>query len=205
MPQASPVYFWEADVVVETRNLAFSPQTVKEGRGALEKLIINADWLRDGKVWFNPSKRLGGWLKSQLPLARSTYASQIAAVKVFPPEGDGEYVPVCDVSELVGGDIPVVGNHQIAEGLPNPFWAYIQVPQERGAGTRTAPTYWYNLDKPVRHHVKMISFARGITPDIMKEALSRLGVATGIGDKHSVGKGRFKLVSFEAKQERLSL
>ena len=52
MPQASPVYFWEADVVVETVNLAFSPQTSDEGRGALAKRIFSADWLRDGKVWF---------------------------------------------------------------------------------------------------------------------------------------------------------
>lgn len=76
-PQMSPVYFWEADVVVETDNLAFSPQANKEGRGALEKLIINADWLRGDVVMFNPSKRLGGWLKTQLPLARSTYASHL--------------------------------------------------------------------------------------------------------------------------------
>jgi len=204
-PQMSPVYFWEADVVVETVNLAFSPQTSDEGRGAMAKRIFAADWLRDGKVWFSPSKRLGGWLKSQLPLARSTYANQIAAVKVFPPDGDGEYVPVCDASELVGGINPLTITHQLPDGLPCPFWAYINVPQERGVGTRVAPTYWYELRRSAQHHVKIISFARGITPEVVKEALNRLGVATGIGDKHSVGKGRFKLVSFEAKQEKLNL
>jgi len=205
MPQASPVYFWEADVVVEAVNLAFSPQTTTEGRGALAKLIISADWLRDSQVWFSPSKRLGGWLKSQLPLARSTYANQVVAVKVFPPDGDGEFVPVCKASELVGGIVPIDKAHQLPDGLPTPFWTYIQVPKETGTGTRTAPTYWYELNKPTQHHVKIISFARGITPEIVKEALSKLGIATGIGDKHSVGKGRFKLVSFEFKQEKLSL
>lgn len=205
MPQLTPVYFWEADVVVETANLAFSPQTSDEGRGALAKRIFSADWLRDNKVWFNPSKRLGGWLKSQLPLARSTYANQIAAVKVFPPGDDNEYVPVCDASELVGGTTPLTIAHQLPDGLPCPFWTYINVPQERGSGTRVAPTYWYELNKPVQHHARMISFARGITPEIIQEALGKLGIATGIGDKHSVGKGRFKLVSFEFKQEKLSL
>ncbi len=205
MPTASPVYFWEADVVIETVNLAFSPQTATEGRGALAKLIISADWLRDGQVQFNPSKRLGGWIKAQLPLARSTYANQVAAVKVFPPDGDGEFVPVCKVSELKGGIVPIDKPHQLPEGLPTPFWTYIQVPKETGAGTRTAPTYWYEYNQPTQHHVKIISFARGITPEIVKEALSKLGIATGIGDKHSVGKGRFKLVSFDFKQEKLSL
>lgn len=204
-PQATPVYFWEADVVVETSNLAFSPQTIDEGRGALAKRIFTADWLRDGQVWFSPSKRLGGWLKSQLPLARSTYANQIAAVKVFPPDGDGEYVAVCEVSDLVGGTNPLPIVHQLPEGLPIPFWTYINVPQERGTGKRVAPTYWYELNKTIQHHVKIISFARGITPEIIKEALSKLGIATGIGDKHSIGKGRFKLVSYEFDQTKLNL
>jgi len=205
MPQAAPVYFWEADVVVETQDLAFSPQTGKEGRGALAKTIFSADWLRDGQVLFSPSKRIGGWLKAQLPLARSSYANQIAAVKVFPPDGDGEFVAIAKVKELVGGSNPLPFTYQLPDGLPIPFWTYINVPQERGAGTRVAPTYWYRLDKPIQHHVRIISFARGISPDIVKEALDKLGRATGIGDKHSVGRGRFKLVSFEAKQEKLNL
>jgi len=205
MPVASPVYFWEAEVVVETKNLAFSPQTIDEGRGALAKRVFKADWLKDGKVWFNPSKRLSGWLKSQLPLARSTYANQIAAVKVFPADEDGEFVPVADAKELEGGRIDIDRAYQLPDGLPIPFWTYIQVPQERGNGTRTAPTYWYELNHPVQHRVRIISFARGISPDIVREALDKLGRATGIGDKHAVGKGRFRLVEFQAKQEKLNL
>lgn len=205
MPTASPVYFWEAKVEVETIDLAFSPQTRDEGRGALAKRIFMADWLRDGQVWFSPSKRLGGWLKSQLPLARSTYANQMAAVKVFPADGDGEYVPVAEVSELVGGDNPLPMAYELPKGLPLPFWTYINVPQERGTGTRVAPTYWLELRRPAVHRVRIISFARGIGPEIVQEALAKLGRATGIGDKHSVGKGRFKLLKFEAKQEKLAL
>ena len=205
MPQASPVYFWEAVVEVETADLAFSPQTNNEGRGALAKRIFTADWLRDGQVWFSPSKRLGGWLKSQLPLARSTYANQMAAVKVFPADGDGEYVSIAKVSELVGGDNPLPMSHELPKGLPCPYWTYINVPAERGPGTRVAPTYWYMLNRPVVHRVRILSFARGISPEIVKEALGKLGRATGIGDKHSVGKGRFKLLKFTAKQEKLAL
>jgi hypothetical protein len=171
----------------------------------LAKLIFTADWLKDDQVWFNPSKRIGGWMKSQLPLVRSTYANQIGAVKVFPANGENEYVPVCKSSELAGGSNPIRDNHELPRGLPLPYWTYIQVPQERGAGTRTAPTYWYELHKTVAHRVRILSFARGITPEIVKEALSKLGIATGIGDKHSVGKGRFELVSFEYTQEKLNL
>lgn len=205
MPQVTPVYFWEAHVTVETQDLAFSPQTGKEGRGALAKTIFTTDWLKDGQVYFNPSKRLGGWLKAQLPLARSTYANQINAVKVFPPDGEGEFVPIADVGDLVGGANPLPFTYDLPKGLPIPFWTYINVPQERGAGTRVAPTFWYELRKPVKHYVKIISFARGISPEIVKESLDKLSKATGIGDKHSIGRGRFKLVSFNAKQEKLAL
>lgn len=205
MPVASPVYFWEAEVEVETQNLAFSLQSTDQGRGALAKRVFNAAWLKDGKVWFNPSKRLSGWLKSQLPLARSSYANQVAAVKVFPANSDGEFVPVANVDELRGGTATIDRAYELPEGLPLPFWTYINVPQERGTGTRAAPTYWFDLNKPIKHQVRIMSFARGITPEIVKEALDKLGRATGIGDKHAIGKGRFCLVKFEHKQEKLSL
>ena len=156
MPTASPVYFWEAEVEIETEQLAFSPQTNTEGRGALAKRVFSADWLHDGQVWFSPSKRLGGWLKAQLPLARSTYANQMAAVKVFPADGEDEYVPIAKVTELVGGKTPLPMSHQLPDGLPCPFWTYINVPQEKGAGTRVAPTYWYELHRPVQHRVGSI-------------------------------------------------
>ena len=205
MPQAQTVYFWEADVIVETDNLAFSPQTSNEGRGALSKRIFSASWLQNDDILFNPSQRLSGWLKSQLPLARSAYANQVAAIKVFPANGDGEFVPIAKAKELKGGTTPLPITYQLPEGLSLPYWTYINVPQERGAGTRSAPTYWYELNKTIQHHVRIISFARGISPEILKEALTKLGRATGIGDKHSIGKGRFKLIKFESIQEKLNL
>lgn len=205
MPQAASVYFWEADVTVECRNLAFSLEANDEGRGAMKKRIFSASWVRDGKVVVDPSKRLGGWLKKQMPLLRSTYANQIQAVKVFPSNGQ-QYVPVCELSELTGGDIPIPdANHEFLQKFPNPLWQRIQVAAMTGAGTRTTTTYWLEYQKPVQFSVKIISFARNISPEIIKEALTKLGHATGIGDKHSQGYGRFTLVAFDAKSEKMNL
>lgn len=205
MPQASPVYFWQADVTIETKNLAFSLEANDEGRGATKKRIFSASWVRDGKVVIDPSKRLGGWFKKQMPLLRSTYANQIQAVKVFPADGQ-QYVTVCELSELVGGDIPIPdSNHEFLQKFPNPLWQRIQVPATVGTGTRTTTTYWLEYHKPSQFSVKIISFARNISPEIIKEALTKLGHATGIGDKHSQGYGRFSLVSFESTQEKMNL
>ncbi len=204
MPQAASVYFWEADVTIECQNLAFSLEANDEGRGATKKRIFSANWARDGKVYIDPSKRMGGWLKKQLPLLRSTYAMQVQAIKVFPT--DSQYVEVCTLSELTGSEIPIPdNNHEFLQPFPNPLWQRIQVPATTGAGTRTTTTYWLEYNKPIEFQVKIISFARSITPKIIKEALTKLGYATGIGDKHSQGYGRFKLIKFNARSEKMNL
>jgi hypothetical protein len=205
MPQAASVYFWEADVTFECQNLAFSLEANDEGRGATKKRIFSASWVRDGKVMIDPSKRVGGWLKKQLPLLRSSYANQVQAIKVFPSNGI-QYVPVCELSELTGSTIPIPdNNHEFLQKFPNPFWQRIQVSNPIGTGTRGTTTYWLEFNKPTQFSVKIISFARSITPDMIKEALDKLGHAIGIGDKFSQGYGRFKLISFSSKQEKLNL
>jgi len=205
MPQAQSVYFWEADVTIECRNLAFSLEANDEGRGANKKRIFSASWVKDDKVYIDPSKRLGGWLKKQMPLLRSSYASQIQAVKVF-PVNEQQYVPVCELKELVGGDIPIPDtNHEFLQKFANPKWQRIQVINTTGTGTRATTTYWLEYPNPIQFSVRIISFARNISPEIIKEALTRLGYATGIGDKYSQGYGRFKLISFESKQEKMNL
>lgn len=198
-----PAYFWEATVELELSNLAFSLQTADEGRGATKKRIFSADWLNDGKIMFNPAQRLAGWLRKQLPLVRSSYQDQVQALKVFPFEGN-LWTPIADIKDLTGADKPPEDSFELPEGLPYPLKQFIVVRDARG-GQRVTTTYWYVLAKPVTVKVKIISFARGITADMVKEALSKLGRATGLGDKHSVGHGTFIIKSFEAKEERLNL
>jgi hypothetical protein len=205
MPQAASVYFWKADVAVLVNDLAFSLEAIDEGRGASKKRIFSASWCRDGKVWFSPSKRLGGWLKKQLPLLRSSYANQIGAIKVYPVDGEDEYIPICEVSDLVGGQILPDANYEMKQGIPIPMWQRINVPKEVGAGTRSTTTYWLEIHKELQFNVRIISFARSIEPKHIEEALSKLGEVIGIGDKFSQGHGRFKLVSFQSEQEKLNL
>ncbi len=140
-----------------------------------------------------------------MPLLRSGYAQQIQAVKVFPADNQ-QYVPVCELKELTGSDIPIPDtNHEFLQPFCNPRWQRIQVPATVGGGTRTTTTYWLEYNKSIQFSVKIISFARNISPEIISEALTKLGYATGIGDKYSQGYGRFKLISFKHRQEKMSL
>lgn len=202
MPVARPAYFWEAAVELEVENLAFSVEGEDIGRGATKIRKFNASWLKDGKVMWNPAQRLAGWLHHQLPLARSTYKEQIRAVKVY-PEGNARWAPIAEASDLTGSDVSD-GNYELPKGLPCPFKQFITVSDGKG-GTRVTTTYWFELRKPVTVRLRIISFARGITPTIIEEALTKLGSATGLGDKHAVGYGLFRLLKFQAKEERLQL
>ncbi len=207
MPIAQVAYLWSADVEIEVfTKMAFSPQTKDEGRGATKKRVFIADWLRDGQVYFSPSKRLKGWLKTQLALVRSSYAGQANAIKIFPADGEDEYIPIAKVEELVGGTTPLRDqNYDLPKGLKDPKWSSLVVPKESGIGSRSTTTYWYELPGPRRMKVKMVSFARSIEPEKVKEAMDKLGAVVGVGDKFSQGFGRFKLIHFESKKDKLAL
>jgi hypothetical protein len=193
-----------ASVELEISNLAFSLQTKDEGIGATKKRIFSADWLRDDKVMFNPSQRVKGWLRKQLPLVRSSYKEQVDALKVFPSGNAGLWEIVADAKELIGSDKPPEDNMQYPKGLAYPYKQHIVVADAKG-GTRTTTTYWLVLPRPVNIKVQIMSFARSITPDMVEEALRELGKATGIGDKYSQGYGTFEVKSFKAEERRLKL
>ena len=204
MPALKPAMFWEARVEIETKNLAFSLQTKDEGIGATRKRIFSADWLKDGQVMFNPSQRVAGWLRKQLPLLRSSYKEQVNALKVFPSDGSSLWEPIAEAKDLVGSSKAPEDNMEYPKGLAFPNKQHITVSDTKG-GTRSTTTYWLVLPRPVSIKVRIMSFARSITPEMVEEALRELGKATGIGDKHSQGYGTFEVKSFKAEQKRLKL
>lgn len=204
MPTMRPAMFWTAKVELEIKNLAFSLQTKDEGMGANKKRIFSADWIRDGKVMFNPSQRVSGWLKKQLPLIRSSYQEQVQAIKVFPSDNCGLWEPVAEAKDLVGTNNQPEDNMSYPEGLAFPNKAHIVVDDGRG-GTRSTTTYWLVLNSPVTIKVRIMSFARSIEPSMVEEALREIGQATGLGDKHSQGYGTFEVKAFKAEQKRLKL
>ena len=204
MPTAKPAYFWEAEVELEVKNLAFSLQTKDEGMGANRKRIFSADWIKDGHIIFNPAQRLNGWLRKQLPLVRSSYKDQVQALKVFPITGGEIWQRIAKPDELTGTELQPEDNLEYPKDLPFPFKQHITVADARG-GTRSTTTYWLVLQKPITIKAKIMSFARSIEPSMIEEALCELGKATGIGDKHSQGYGTFEVRSFKYEQKRLKL
>jgi hypothetical protein len=204
MATAKPAYFWKADVELKINNLAFSLQSRDEGMGSNKKRIFGADWLRDGKVYFNPAQRVKGWFQKNLPLVRSSYQAQVAAIKVFPSDGNGIWVAIAEAKDLQGTNQQPEDNCEYPKGLSYPFKQHITVSDAKG-GTRSTTTYWLTLPAPVNIKVKIMSFARSLEPAMIEEALKEIGVASGLGDKHSQSYGTFELVSFKAEQKRLKL
>lgn len=204
MPALKPAYFWEAEVELEVKNLAFSLQTSDEGRGASKRRIFSADWMRDGEIYFNPAQRVKGWLNKNLPLVRSSYANQVQALKVFPANGNGLSQSIAKAKDLVGTDKKPEDNMEYPAGLAYPNKQHIVVADSKG-GTRSTTTYWVTLPQAVTINIRILSFARSIEPAMVEEALRELGRAAGLGDKHSQGFGCFEVKSFKAEQKRLNL
>jgi len=208
MPKSNPVFFWEADCELEVRNIAFSFQTEDVKRGNIKTRVFHADWLRDGEVIWNPSARLKGWLKAQASVLRPSYTEQIAGgVKAYPADGGYDSISIGKVSELVGGDSPPApeSEYELPKGMPFPHKRFIMVKSERG-GTRSTTTYWVTLPNAITVKLKIVSFARSISPETVKELLEKLGDKVGLGDKYSTGQyGLFRLKKFKAKSERLNI
>ncbi len=205
MRRAEPVYFWEAEVEILVRNLALSLQAEDRREGARTVRVFRADWLEGRDIYFNPAQRLKGWLKKQTAQLKPSLAEQVKnAVKVYVADGGRDWVKIGTVDDLQGGDKPLMDkDYRLPEPLEGkiPFWQHIQVP-DRG-GTRVATTYWFVLPKEVPLKLKIVSFARGVSPETIRELLEKLGKYTGIGDKHATGQyGLFELRSFEVRKER---
>jgi len=202
MPQAKPVFFWEATAVVDVRRIAFSLAMKDEREGALAVRRLWCDWVKDGNVYWNPSQRMKGWLKAVTKDLRPSASEQVqGAVKVSSYDGD-EPILIGKVTSLVGADSePATGHtYRIQEGLPQPFFRHIR--NQKGM---SIPIYWLILPGPIEVKLKIHSFARSISPDTIKELMDKLGKVTGWGDMTSQGYGSFELKSFESQQIRLAI
>lgn len=208
MPTARPVFFWEADCELEVKNIAFSLQTEDVKRGNLKVRVFHSDSIDNGSITWNPAARLKGWLKAQAGILRPSYVEQVAGgVKVYPADGGFDSIPIAKISELAGSDTPPApdGEYELPKGCPFPNKRFIIVKAERG-GTRSTTTYWLTLPKTINVKLKIVSFARSISPESVKELMEKLGSKVGLGDKYSSGQyGLFKLKSFKAKSERINI
>jgi len=211
MPQATPVYLWEANVDLEVKNIVFSAggekRKVSDKNGNRDVMFFALDYLRDETVYWNPASRLKGWLKARIHVLRSGLDAEVqGGLKVYPADGGMDRLAIASVTDLIGSD-PPPGlkqeiNYVLSEGLPYPFHQFAVV-----QGGRSVEMIWYELRKPVDVSLKICSFARTITPEMIEDTLRRLGTKIGISDKHNQGPyGLFEVKKFEVtNKERLGL
>lgn len=202
MAKTKPVFFWEAEAKVEVKNIAFSLSMKDEREGALPIRRLWSEWVKDSKVLWNPSQRAKGWLKAVTQDIRPSMAIQVqGAIKILPSDG-AEPTVIANVTDLVGADHEPATDHtyRIQEGLPNPFFRFIM--NQKGM---SIPIYWLVLPGPVEVSLKIYSFARSISPEVVEELMKKLGKVTGWGDMTSRGFGTFELKSFDSQQVRLAI
>ena len=204
MPE-KPIYFWEADVELEVRNIAFSLQSNRERREGKDFQFLRSPWIEveDGIVFWNPAQRFKGWVKEQIGGFKTTYLEPIKqGIKVYPKDGEDK-VKIGEVKDLVGASKMLQtakGEYRVDPGMPIPFGKFI-APKREG---QAVPIFWYILPGPIEVELRIISFARNIRPGLIKGAAEKLGEKVGMGDMARHGAfGLFKVREFKCNEEEL--
>lgn len=204
MPQLKPSYFWEATTKLEISNIALSVGYREEKEGNRTIRVFTPEWLEDGKILWNPSQRLKGWLKSQGGTIRASARELIAqGVKVhnvpFTP-----FVIIGESKDLVGWDSFAEKElYRPPDSLLYPKRDIIKI--REGGKVSSRFSFWYLLPKPVELDLKISCFARNISPESIEDLMKKLGQIVGLGDRHSSGEnGLFTVKAFKAESERLN-
>lgn len=194
MRKAVVPQYWVAEAKIQVSNIAFACpyDEVKEGNHTYR--VFRPDFLKDGKVMWHPASKVRGWLKEQVKTIKPSATDLISyGIKTI-----GDMVEIAGVSELEGNpSFPEKdkAEYRVANGMPFPYKETITV--KDGNRTRSTFAFHYVLPKEVEFVVKIIGFARNISPESIEEIMRKIGPFTGLGDRHSQGYGHFKIKEFK--------
>ena len=206
MPKAEPRKTWVALATLEIERPALSVQYVEEGKGSNKRRILaHTGWLdADGEtILMDVGKRLKGWLKAQaMTLGGETKRDTLGYGVVCKSLPQAGYVPIAKLSDILPSRSWESFSHK-GEYILNHFPA----PEVEAILTtegRSVFSFHYVIGKPVTAQAKIYCFARGFTPDNMKNWLVELGPIKGIGDKYSSseGFGTFTLKEWKVESNR---
>jgi len=192
--------YWLAEVELEVENIAFNCAYDERKVGNRTVRFFRPEFILNGKVIWNPAKKLRGWLKEQVKTIKPS-ATEAVQYGIKTRGVPTDIIEIADVSELEGDpNFPEKDKQDYItyNNMPYPYKEVIVV--KDGGKVRSTFSFYYVLKKPIRCKVEIFCFARNISPESVKELLEKLGSYTGLGDKHNQDFGHFKLISFEVKQ-----
>lgn len=193
---------WRADTELEVKNIAFAVPVMetKKRIGRRSVQSVDPDWLREGQIYWDPGKRLRGWIKECF---RTVYPSKINqvqyGVKCLTLPEPGEMI-IGTKKDLVGDPKFPESEKEylVTNGLPYPFIEFIKT--KDGSSIRA---YRYLMSHPITVNVAIYGFARGLNPDIIEELMREIGGINGLGDCHNSGPyGLFEVKKFDVVENK---
>lgn len=186
--KSKPIFFWKAEVEIETESLGIKTYTYKGKEAKRETEIIDRahqSWIKDDNIVLDVGKRLKGWFKEcekstrDLQLQYGISISGETIIPIYKLKGI-EYNPEPD--RLV-----------VKDDLPFPFQEAFS--SDKG---QYVISYYYEIQEPIIHKVTIHSMARKFPHESAKQMLELMGQIVGVGDGHGArGTGKFKLLKFE--------
>lgn len=193
MVKSKPVFFWKANVEIETKDISIKAYTYR-GKEAKRDIDIvdkaHQSWINRDNIVIESGRRLKGWFKE---CEKSTRDLQLQ----YGISINGETkIPLYNLRGLPYN--PDEDRLVVKDDLPFPF-------QEAFCSDKGqyVVSYYYEIQEPIIHKVTINSMARKFPSETAKEMLQLMGSVVGIGDGHSAREtGKFKLLSFEVTDSK---
>jgi len=198
-------HYWKALVEIEASNIAFSTAIVVHRKGMrIDSIEVatHQSWLKDNNILFDSGKRMKGWIKEQIKTMKPSLADKLR----YSLSGNS-----IDGKNTIFGHVPIATLDDI-EGLqefegdveckkPDTFKMYPFKNTFVGENKQYVNNYYYLLPKNVHLKAEIFCWTKDFSHKDGKAILETFGSGMGIGDMHSQGFGKFKLLNFNVIQE----
>lgn len=199
-------HYWKAKIELEVQNLAFSSVINKTRKGmridSLE-LSPHQSWIKNDDIIFDIGKRVKGWIKEQIKTIKPSLAEKLkysfTGNSILNNNVVFGHIPIAKINQLSGLEVP---EDDILFKLPATFKLYPFRNVFVGENKNYVNQYYYLLETPIKLSTEVFCWTKDFTPDDFKNMLAVFGAGMGIGDLHSQGYGKFKLISFEKTEEK---
>ncbi len=199
-------HYWKAFVEIEASNIAFSTATIVHRKGMrIDSIEVasHQSWLDDNNILFDSGKRMKGWVKEQIKTMKPSLADKLRySLSGNSIEGNNLLVfgrvPISTLDELEGlaefeGDVECK--------KPDKFKKYPFKNTFVGENKQYVNNYYYLLPKEVHLKAELFCWTKDFSHKDCKAILETFGSGMGVGDMHSQGFGKFKLLNFNVIQE----
>ena len=185
-------HYWKALVEIEASNIAFSTAIIVHRKGMrIDSIEVasHQSWLNDNNILFDNGKRMKGWVKEQVKTMKPSLSDKLR----YSLSGNS-----INGGNLVFGRVPVA---DVECKKPDKFKTFPFKNTFVGENKQYVNNYYYLLPKEIHLKAELFCWTKDFSHKDCKAILETFGSGMGVGDMHSQGFGKFKLLNFNVIQE----